>query len=30
MTEFCRALFKYKNEKKSVEIIKLQIGSSLK
>ena len=30
MTEQCRALFKYKNEEKSVEIIDLQIFNSLK
>ena len=30
MTEMCRALFKYENEGKSVEIIDLKFGSSLK
>ena len=30
MTEICCAIFKYKNEIKSVEIIDLKFGSSLK
>ena len=30
MTEICCEIFKYKNEKKSVDIIDLQLGSSFK